>query len=65
MSLISGVPVSAIISGRATRCRIRAAISRTCWERWDFLFLMKWASSTIMPRKPWVAIQPTWRSSTS
>jgi hypothetical protein len=59
MSLISGVPVSAIIRGRVMRCRIRSAISRTCWERCDLSFLMKWASSTIIPRKPWVAIQPT------
>ena len=40
MSLISGVPVSAIISGRATRWRIRSETSRTFCERCDFLFLM-------------------------
>ena len=40
MSLISGVPVSAISSGRAIRWRIRSETSMTCWERCDFLFLM-------------------------
>ena len=54
MSLISGVPVSAISSGRAVRARMRSESCRTCWERCEFLFLMKCASSTTMPRKPMV-----------
>ncbi len=62
MSLISGVPVSAIISGRAMRVRILSAISRTLRERSEVVFLMKWASSTTMPRKPWLPIQPACRS---
>ena len=53
MSLISGVPVSAISSGRPIRARIRSASCSTCCERCDVLFLMKCASSTTMPRKPW------------
>ena len=65
MSLISGVPVSAIISGRPERARILSASWSTCWERWEVLFLMKWASSTTIPRKPKSPSQPTWRSSTS
>ena len=65
MSLISGVPVSAISSGRATRVRIRSESSSTCCERCDVLFLMKCASSTTMPRKPRSPSQPTCRSSTS
>ena len=40
MSLISGVPVSAIISGRAHALRMRSETSRTFCDRWDFLFLM-------------------------
>ena len=39
MSLISGVPVSAISSGRAMRARIRSESARTCWERWERLVL--------------------------
>ena len=41
MSLISGVPVSAISKGRAVRDRMRSESVRTCWERCDVLFLMK------------------------
>ena len=41
MSLISGVPVSAISSGRAMRVRIRSESCSTCCERWDDLFLME------------------------
>jgi hypothetical protein len=44
MSLISGVPVSAISSGRAVRDRIRSETCRTCCERWEVLMIM-------MPRK--------------
>ena len=62
MSLISGVPVSAISSGRAVRARSRSDSSSTWRERCEVLFLMKWASSTTMPRKPNVPSQPTWRS---
>ena len=65
MSLISGVPVSAIISGFARRARIFSAICMTCCERCEVLFLMKCASSTTIPAKPWLPSQPTWRSSTS
>ena len=65
MSLISGVPVSAISSGRAIRARIRSESCSTCWERWEVLFLMKCASSTTIPRKPRSPSQPTCRSSTS
>ena len=65
MSLISGVPVRAISSGRGTRSWMRAESSSTCCERWEVLFLMKCASSTTMPRKPKSPIHPTWRSSTS
>ena len=65
MSLISGVPVRAISSGRAMRDRMRSESSRTCCERWEDLFLMKCASSTTMPRKPRSPSHPTWRSSTS
>jgi hypothetical protein len=56
MSLISGVPVSAISSGpHGARARIRSESSSTCCERCEVLFLMKCASSTTMPRKPKVA----------
>ncbi len=58
MSLISGVPVSAIISGRGVRVRIRSAIASTFCERCEVLFLMKCASSTTMPRKPRSPSQP-------
>ena len=53
MSLISGVPVSAISSGVgpcAPGCCAESA--STCCERCDVLFLMKCASSTTMPLKP-------------
>ena len=59
MSLISGVPVSAISSGRAVRDRMRSESARTCCERCEVLFLMKCASSTTMPRKPKSPSQPT------
>ena len=65
MSLISGVPVSAISRGRTVRDRICSDSSSTCWERWEPLFLMKCASSTTIPRNPKLPSQPTWRSSTS
>ena len=65
MSLISGVPVSAISSGRGMRARIRSESSSAWRDRWDFLFLMKCASSTTMPRNPKSPSQPTCRSSTS
>ena len=65
MSLISGVPVRAISSGRTVRARMRSESSSTCCERWEDLFLMKCASSTTIPRKPNSPSQPTWRSSTS
>ena len=41
MSLISGVPVSAISRGRAVRDRMRSESARTCCERCEVLFLMK------------------------
>ena len=62
MSLISGVPVSAISSGRAMRARIRSASCSTFWERCDCLFLMKCASSTTIARNPKSPSQPTCRS---
>ncbi len=62
MSLISGVPVSAMSSALPLRARMRSDSSRTCCERCDDLFLMKCASSTTIPRKPWPPSQPTWRS---
>ena len=65
MSLISGVPVRAISSGRAVRARMRSDSSSACRERWEVLFLMKCASSTTMPRNPKSPSQPTCRSSTS
>ena len=65
MSLISGVPVSAISSGRGVRARMRSESWSTCWLRWEVLFLMKCASSTTMPRKPNSPSQPTCRSRTS
>jgi len=65
MSLISGVPVSAISRGRAVRDRMRSERARTCCDRCEVLFLMKWASSTTMPRKPKSPSQLMWRSSTS
>jgi hypothetical protein len=65
MSLISGVPVRAINSGRAVRDRIRSESPSTCRERCEVLFLMKCASSMTMPRSPNSPSHPTWRSSTS
>ena len=65
MSLISGVPVSAISSGPAVRTRIRSERRSTFCERCEVMFLMKWASSTTMLRKPKSPSQPTCRSSTS
>ena len=65
MSLISGVPVSAISSGRTVRERMRLESARTCCERCELSFLMKWASSTTMPRKPKSLSHPRWRSRTS
>ncbi len=65
MSLMSGVPVSAMSSGFDWRWRMLSASASTNFERCDCRFLMKWASSTTMPRKPSVRSQPMWRSSTS
>ena len=65
MSLISGVPVSAISSGRERLARICSAMRSTCWERCEERFLMKWASSTTMLPKPKSPSQSAWRSSTS
>jgi hypothetical protein len=65
MSLMSGVPVRAMSSGRDVRHRMRSDSSSTCCERCEVLFLMKCASSTTIPRKPNVPNQPTCRSSTS
>ena len=65
MSLISGVPVSAKNSGRPERERIRSESCITFCERCEVLFLMKWASSTTIERKPKSPSQPTCRSSTS
>jgi hypothetical protein len=62
MSLISGVPVSAMNRARACFDLIRSESSNTCWERCEDLFLMKCASSTTMPRKPCAPSQPTCRS---
>ena len=65
MSLISGVPVRAMSSGRAVKDRMRSESPSTCCERCEVLFLMKCASSTTIPRKPNSPSQPTCRSSTS
>jgi hypothetical protein len=65
MSLISGVPVRAISSGRTARSRMRSASCSTFCERWEDLFLMKCASSMTIPRRPNLPNQPTWRPSTS
>ena len=62
MSLISGVPVSAISSGRTVRAWIRSESWSTLRERWEVLFLMKCASSTTIPRNPNSPSQPTCRS---
>ncbi len=62
MSLMSGVPVRAMKSALLVRSRILSDTSSTCCERCDDLFLMKCASSTTIPRKPWFPSQPAWRS---
>ena len=64
MSLMRGVPVRAIISGRVRRARMRSAIWSTCRDRSELLFLMKCASSTTMPPKPRSPSQPACRSGT-
>lgn len=53
-SLMSGVPVSASMSGSCpgVRSRTCAASESTFCERCDERFLMKCASSTTMPRRP-------------
>ena len=61
MSLMSGVPVRAMSSGRTVRWRTLRDRSRTLRERRDVLFLMKCASSMTMPRKPNVPSHPTCR----
>ena len=50
--LMRGVPVRATSSGFGNWRRIDAESACTFLERCDSLFLMKCASSTIMPRKP-------------
>ncbi len=62
MSLMSGVPVSAMSSGRGMRARMRSERCSTFCERCDVLFLMKCASSTTIPRNPKSPSQPTCRS---